>query len=83
MNRKVLPVIQAGSDVPTDRGNIGTANGPADSRDTPPSSDSGVHSLGEQWENMSTNSMDMESVQNEEPCYGGDASQVAIMNSRC
>ena len=44
--------------------NIGTANGPAGSGDTPPSSDSGVHSLGEQWENMSTNSMDMESVQN-------------------
>ena len=62
--------------------NIGTANGPADSRDTLPSSDSGVHSLGEQWENMSTNSMDMESVQNEEPSYGGDTSQVAIMNSR-
>ena len=49
------PVIQMGSDVQTDRVNIGTANGPADSRDTPPSSDSGVHSLGEQWENMSTN----------------------------
>ena len=76
------PVVQTGSDVLTDRGNIDTANVPADSRDTPPSSDSGVHSLGEQWENMSTNSMDMESVQNEEPCYGGDASQVAIMNSR-
>ena len=76
------PVIQMGSDVQTDRVNIGTANGPADSRDTPPSSDSGGHSLGEQWENMSTNSMDTESVQNEEPSYGGDTSQVAIMNSR-
>ena len=62
--------------------NIGTANGPADSRDTPPSSDSGVHSLGEQWENMSTNLMDMESVQNEKPSYGGDTSQVVIKNSR-
>ena len=30
------PVIQTGSDVQTDRVNIGTANGPADSRDTPP-----------------------------------------------
>ena len=26
--------------------------------------------------------MDMESVQNEEPSYGGDTSQVATMNSR-
>ena len=76
------PVIQTGSDVQTDRVNIGTANGPADSRDTPPSSDSGVHSLGEQWENMSTNSMDMESVQNEKPSYGGDTSQLVIKNSR-
>ena len=57
------PVIQTESDVQTDRMNIGTANGPADARDTPPSSDSGVHSLGEQWENMSTNSMDTESVE--------------------
>ena len=32
--------------------------------DTPPSSDSGVHSLGEQWENMSTSTIDMESEQN-------------------
>ena len=66
------PVIQTGSDVQTDRLNIGTVNGPAGSGDTPPSSDSGVHSLGEQWENMSTNWMDMESEQNERPSYGGD-----------
>ena len=43
---------------------------------TPPSSDSGVHSLGEQWENMSTNSRDTVSVQIQEPYYGGDTSQV-------
>ena len=61
------PVIQTGSDIQTDRVNIGTANGPAGSGDTSPSSDSGVHSLGEQWENTSTNSMDMESEQNEKP----------------
>ena len=45
------PVNQTGSDIQTDRLNIGTVNGPASSGDTPPSSDSGVHSLGEQWEN--------------------------------
>ena len=38
--------------------------------DTPPSSDSGVHSLGEQWENMSTNTIDMESEQNERSTNG-------------
>ena len=39
------PVIQTGSEVQTDRVNISTANGPTDSSVTPPSSDSGVHSL--------------------------------------
>ena len=38
--------------------------------DTPPSSVSGVHSLGEQWENMSTSTIDMESEQNERPTNG-------------
>ena len=71
------PGIQTGSDVQTDRMNIGTANGQAGSSDTPPSSDSGVHSLGEQWENMSTNSMDMESEQN-----GGDPGQLGSETSR-
>ena len=41
------PVIQTGNEVQTDRVNISTANGPTDSRVTPPSSDSGVHSLGD------------------------------------
>ena len=36
------PGIQTGSDVQTDRMNIGTANGQTGSSDTPPSSDSGV-----------------------------------------
>ena len=63
-------------------GGRGTANGPAGSGDTPPSSDSGVHSLGEQWENMSTNSMDMESEQNEKPSYGGDTRQLVSETSR-
>ena len=52
------PVNQTGSDVQTDRLSIGTINGPASSGDTPPSSDSGVHSWKEQWENMSENSTD-------------------------
>ena len=64
------PVNQTGSPIQSDFRKIGTINGPASSGDTPPSSDSGVHSLGEQWENMSTNSIDMESEQNERPSYG-------------
>ena len=56
------PVNQTGRDIQPDRLKIGTVNGPASS---------GVHSLGEQWENMSTNSMDMESEQTERPSYGG------------
>ena len=64
------PVNQTGSPIQTDSMKIGTTNEPASLGDTPPSSDSGVHSLGEQWENMSTNSMDMESEQNERPTYG-------------
>ena len=50
------PVIQMGSEVQTDRVNISTDNGLTDSRETSPSSDSGVHSWTEQWENMSENS---------------------------
>ena len=64
------PVKQTGSPIQTDFMKIGTINEPASLGDTPPSSDSGVHSLGEQWENMSTNSIDMESEQNERPTYG-------------
>ena len=48
----------------------GTINEPASSGDTPPSSDSGVHSLGEQWENMSTSSIDTASEQNKRPTHG-------------
>ena len=51
-------VNQTGSDGQTDRLNTGTTNGPASSGNTPPSSDSGVHSWKEQWENMSENSTD-------------------------
>ena len=40
---------------------------PSSLGDTPPSSDSGIHSLGEQWENMSISMIDMESEQSERP----------------
>ena len=64
------PAKQTESPIQTDFMKIGTINEPASLGDTPPSSDSGVHSLGEQWENMSTNSMDLESEQNERPPNG-------------
>ena len=70
------PVIQTGCEVQTDRVNISIANGPTDSSVTPPSSDSGVHSLGEQWENMSANSMNTGSIQTVKTFYGGDTSQI-------
>ena len=64
------PAKQMESPIQTDFMKIGTTNEPASLGDTPPSSDSGVHSLGEQWENMSTSSIDMESEQNEGPTNG-------------
>ena len=63
-------VKQTESPIQTDFMKLGTINEPASLGDTPPSSDSGVHSLGEQWENMSTSSIDMESEQNERPTHG-------------
>ena len=44
------PAKQTESPIHTDFMKIGTINEPASLGDTPPSSDSGVHSLGEQWE---------------------------------
>ena len=64
------PVNQTGRDIQTDRLKIGTVNGPASSGDTPLSSDSGVHSWEEQWENMSENSMDGASEQTDRSTYG-------------
>ena len=61
---------QTGSDIQTDRLNIGTINGPASSGDTSPSSDSGVHSWEEQWEYMSENSMEGASEQTDRSNYG-------------
>ena len=51
--------------IQTDFMKIGTINEPASLGDTPPSSDSDVHNLGEQWES----SIDMESEQNKRPTH--------------
>ena len=56
-NEVPVPVNQTGSDVRKHCMKIGTADGQTDPCDTPPSSDSGVHSLEEQWEKMSTDSL--------------------------
>ena len=56
------PAEETESPIQTDFTNLGDT--------PPPSSDSGVHSLGEQWENMSTSTIDMESEQNERPTNG-------------
>ena len=58
------PVEQTESPIQTDFMEIVTTDGPASLGDTPPSSDSGIHSLGEQWENMSISTVDTESEQN-------------------
>ena len=47
-----------------------TTDGQVSLGDTPPSSDSGIHSLEEQWENMSISAVDLESEQNERPTSG-------------
>ena len=75
-NKVPDPVIQTGSDVQTHIMNTGTAHSQTDPCDTPPSSDSGVHSLEEQWENMSTESLDTASEQIE-----GGPEQLASENS--
>ena len=69
------PVNQTGSHIRSDFVKISTINRLASSGGTLPSSDSGVHSLGEQCENMSTNSIDMESEQNERPTYDSTMSR--------
>ena len=74
------PVIRTGSKVQTDGVNIGMVNGQTDSSVTSPSSDSGVHSLGEQWENMSTCSGNSGSIQTIKTFYGGVASQADKQN---
>ena len=61
------PVEQTESPIQTDFMKIVTTDGPASLGDTPPSSDSGIHSLGEQWENMSISTADTEAEQNGRP----------------
>ena len=53
-----VPVSQTGSEVQADRVKISTSNGQTDWCETSLSSDSGIHSWTEQWENMSENSTD-------------------------
>ena len=61
------PEEQTESLIQTDFMEIVTTDGPASLGDTPPSSDSGIHSLGEQWENMSISTTDSEKEQNGRP----------------
>ena len=61
------PVEQTESPIQTDVMKIVSTDGPASLGDTPPSSDSGIHSLGEQWENMSISTADTEAEQNGRP----------------
>ena len=53
-----VPVSQTESEVQADRVKISTSNGQTDWCETSLSSDSGIHSWTEQWENMSENSTD-------------------------
>ena len=58
------PVDQTERPIQTDVMKIAKTDGPASLLDTPPSSDSGIHSWGEQWENMSISTADTEAEQN-------------------
>ena len=69
------PVIRTGGGVRTDDMNFDTMNGQSGSSVVSPSSDSGVHSLDEQWECMSTDSGNSDSIQSIKTVYGGFASQ--------
>ena len=61
------PVDQMERPIQIDFMKIVTTDGPASLVDTPPSSDSGIHSWGEQWENMSISTADTEAEQNVRP----------------
>ena len=61
------PVDETDRQIQIDVMKIITTDGPASLIDTPPSSDSGIHSWGEQWENMSISMADMEAEQNVTP----------------
>ena len=57
------PVEQTESPIQIDFMKIVTTDGPASLGNTPPSSDLGIHCLGEQWENMSISTADTEAEQ--------------------
>ena len=69
------PVIRTGGDGRTDDMKFETINGQSGSSVVSPSSDSGVHSVDEQWECMSTCSGDSDSIQSVKTVYGGVACQ--------
>ena len=69
------PAIRTGGEGRTDDMNFDTINGQSGSSVVSPSSDSGVHSLDEQWECMSTYSGNSDSIQSIKTVYGGVASQ--------
>ena len=72
------PVEQTESTIQTDFMKIVTIDEPVSLGDTPPSSDSGIHSLEEQWENMSISTVDMESEQNGRPTNGSPTGGVVV-----
>ena len=61
------PVDQKESPIQIDIMKIVTTDEPASLVGTPPSSDSGIHSWGEQWENMSISMTDTETEENGRP----------------
>ena len=61
------PVDETDRPIQIDAMKIVTTDGLASLVDTPPSSDSGIHSWGEQWENMSISTADTEAEQNGRP----------------
>ena len=65
------PTIRTGGEGWTDDVNFDTNNGQSGSSVVSPSSDSGVHSLEEQWECMSTVSGNSDSIQSIITVYGG------------
>ena len=67
------PAIRTGDEGRTDNMKFDTINGQSGSSVISPSSDSGVHSLDEQWGCMSTDSGDSDSIQSIKTVYGGVA----------
>ena len=69
------PAIRTGDEGRTDDMIFATINGQSGSSVISPSSDSGVHSLDEQLECMSTSSCNSDSIQSMQTVYGGVVSQ--------